>query len=134
MKSVENLHKLTCAMDKLTLEERRRRRFSESFRKQQVSYIEEGSKTIGQVAHEFDVKTDSVRLWVKKYGNKKLPPPILVQTEEDVNRIKSLEKEAAHLKQLIGTQHVELVYLKELVKLAKEKLGEDFEKKMKLRS
>ena len=44
-------------MDKLTLEERRRRRFSESFRKQQVSYIQEGSKTIGQVAHEFDVKT-----------------------------------------------------------------------------
>ncbi|MBK8848855.1 MAG: transposase [Saprospiraceae bacterium] len=116
-------------MDKLTLEERRRRRFSESFRKQQVSYIEEGSKTIGQVAHEFDVKADSVRLWVKKYGSKELPPPILVQTEEDVNRIKSLEKEAAHLKQLIGSQHVELVYLKELVKLAKEKLGEDFEKK-----
>ncbi|MBK7221760.1 MAG: transposase [Saprospiraceae bacterium] len=85
-------------MDKLTLEERRRRRFSESFRKQQVSYIEEGSKTIGQVAHEFDVKADSVRLWVKKYGSKELPPPILVQTEEDVNRIKSLEKEAAHLK------------------------------------
>ncbi|MBK7220245.1 MAG: hypothetical protein IPH94_02570 [Saprospiraceae bacterium] len=51
-----------------------------------------------------------------------------MQTEEDVNRIKSLEKEAAHLKQLIGSQHVELVYLKELVKLAKEKLGEDFEK------
>ena len=71
MKSVENLLKLTFEMDKLTLEERRRRRFSESFRKQ-VNYIEE-DLTIGQVAHEFDVKTDSVRLWVKKYGNKNFP-------------------------------------------------------------
>ena len=69
-------------MDKLTLEERRRRRFSESFRKQQVSYIEEGSKTIGQVAHEFDVKTDSVRLWVKKYGNKKLPHQFLYKQKK----------------------------------------------------
>ncbi len=121
-------------MDKLTLEERIRRRFSESFRKQQVSFIEEGSKTISQVAHEFDVKAESVRAWVKKYGSKVLPAPILVQTQEDVNRIKGLEKEAAHLKQLIGSQHVEIVYLKEALKLAKEKLGEDFEKKIKSRS
>ncbi|MBL0082299.1 MAG: transposase [Saprospiraceae bacterium] len=64
-------------MDKLTLEERRRRRFSESFRKQQVSYIEEGSKTIKGCIHEFDVKADSVRLWVKKYGSNELPHQFL---------------------------------------------------------
>lgn len=121
-------------MDKLTLEERRRRRFSESFRKQQVAYIEDGSKTISQVAHEFDVKADNVRLWVKKYGVKELAKPIIIQTEEDINRIKTLEKEAAYLKQLLGSQHVELVYLKECLSLAKEKLGEEFEKKIKFKS
>ena len=49
-------------MDKLTLERKKDERLV-GVRKQQVNYIEEGSKTIGQVAHEFDVKTDSVRLW-----------------------------------------------------------------------
>ncbi|MBK8701408.1 MAG: transposase [Saprospiraceae bacterium] len=105
-------------MDKLTQEERRRRRFSESFRKQQVSLIDQGVKTVVQVSHEYQVKSDSVRLWVSKYGTKEQPKTILIQTEDDVNRIKALEKESSHLKQVIGSQQVELIYLREILTIA----------------
>ncbi|MBL0082186.1 MAG: hypothetical protein IPP37_07020 [Saprospiraceae bacterium] len=52
-----------------------------------------------------------------------------MQTEEDVNRIKSLEKEAAHLKQLIGSQTRRASLFKRVSQIGQGKLGEDFEKK-----
>lgn len=120
-------------MEKLTTEERRRRRFSESFRKEQVALIESGEKTVSQVSQQSQAKPDSVKRWLDKYGKKERPKPILIQTMEDVNRIKALERENAHLKQVIGQQQVELLYQKECLALAKERLGAEFEKKTKCR-
>lgn len=118
-------------MSKLTTEERRRRRFSESFRKEQVGYIDRGEKTIAQVSKQYQVKTSSVTLWVKKYGTKELAPPILIQTEEDVGLIKDLEKQILTLKRIIGEQQIKTLFLEECLLVAKEKLGQDFEKKVK---
>lgn len=120
-------------MKELTTEERRRRRFSESFRKEQVALIEKGAKTINQVSKEFHVKADNVRRWVERYGEIELPKQILIQTAEDINRIKELEKANDQLLQLLGKQQVELHYLRELLSLAKNRLGADFEKKIKQR-
>jgi len=120
-------------MGELTTEERRRRRFSESFRKDQVALIDKGAKTISQVSREYHVKPASVRRWVVRFGKVELPPQILIQTQEDVNRIKDLEKETEQLHQIIGEQQVELHYLRACLSLAKERLGVDFEKKIKLR-
>jgi len=120
-------------MSKLTTEERRRRRFSESFRKEQVGYIDRGEKTISQVSKQYQVKTTSVSRWVKKYGTKELVSPILIQTEADVGLIKDLEKEIKTLKRIIGEQQVKTLFLEECLSVAKEKLGSDFEKKVKLK-
>jgi transposase-like protein len=118
-------------MSKLTVEERRRRRFSERFRKEQVGYIERGEKTISQVSKQYQVKTASVAGWINKYGKAKQPPTILIQTGEDVQLIQSMEKEIQTLKRIIGEQQVKTLYLEECLALAKEKLGSDFEKKIK---
>ena len=116
-------------MGGLTTEERRRRRFSESFRKEQVALIDKGAKTIAQVSREYHVKPASVRRWVVRFGKEEHPQQILIQTQADINRIKDLEKETVHLHQMIGEQQVELHYLRACLSLAKERLGTDFEKK-----
>ena len=116
-------------MGGLTTEERRRRRFSEIFRREQVALIDKGAKTISQVSREYHVKPESVRRWVLRFGKVELPQQILIQTQEDVNRIKDLEKETEHLHRIIGEQQVELHYLRACMSLAKERLGTDFEKK-----
>ena len=67
-------------MGGLTTEERRRRRFSESFRKEQVALIDKGAKTISQVSREYHVKPASVRRWVARFGEVELPQQILVRT------------------------------------------------------
>lgn len=116
-------------MRKLTTEERRRRRFTESFRKEQVALIEKGEASVAEVARMYQVKPENVRRWVRKYGQKELPQTIIVGSNADFNHLKILEKENQELKQLLGEQTVRLVYLEKLLSLAKERLGKDFEKK-----
>jgi transposase len=113
----------------MTTDERRRRRFSEEFRKDQVRLIESGKTTIGQVAKLYQVKSQSVRAWLVRFGKKGLPDRILVSTAKEFDRISDLEKENRKLLELIGKQQVELLYKDGLIRLAKERLGQDFEKK-----
>lgn len=113
----------------MTTEERRRRRFSEDFRKEQVRLIESGKVTLGEVCKLYHVKRDSVKRWLILYGKKGFPAKILISNGKEFDRIRELEKENRNLIELIGKQQVEAVYKDELIRLAKEKLGDDFEKK-----
>ena len=113
----------------MTTEERRRRRFSESFRKEQVQLIESGTVSVQEVSRLYQVKPQNVRNWLKKYGAKKLPTPILITSSSEIDRLKELEKENLKLKQIIGDQHVKVLYQEQLIKLAEEKLGRDLKKK-----
>lgn len=115
----------------MTVEERRRRRFSEEFRKEQVRLIESGQLTIADVSRLYQVKRESIKRWLDKYAVKELPGQIIIQAQEEINRIKELERQANHYKKVIGEQQLELLYLRECINLAKERLGEDFEKKTK---
>jgi transposase-like protein len=113
----------------MTVEERRRRRFSEAFRKEQVALIESGKLTVIEVSRLYEVKPQNVRRWLDKYGTKALPEPILIRSKSEVNRLRELERENRKLKEELGAEHMRTVYLEGLVALAKERLGEDFEKK-----
>jgi transposase len=113
----------------MTTEERRRRRFSEDFRMEQVRLIESGKVTLGDVSQLYQVKRSSVRRWLVRYGQKELPGKIVISQGKEFDRIGALEKENRNLMELIGRQQVELTYKNELIRLAKEKLGKDFEKK-----
>lgn len=113
----------------MTVEERMRRRFSESFRMEQVVLIESGKLSVGEVSLLYEVKREGVRNWLKKYGKLSLPSPIIIKSSKEVNRLKDLEKEVSKLKLIIGDQQVKLIYQEGLLAVAKEKLEDDFEKK-----
>lgn len=113
----------------MTVEERRRRRFSEEFRQEVVRMIEEGKMTVIEASRLYEVKSQNVRGWIKNYGKKEYPTPILVQSTRDIVRLRELEKENRRLKEALGTQQMKVVYLEAVLTLAKEELGEDFEKK-----
>lgn len=115
----------------MTLNERQHRRFSEEFRREQVKLIEKGDRTIAQVSQLYEVKRDNVRRWVKQYGIKDRPGMMIIQTQEEVNRIKDLQNQVLKLNEVIGKMHVELLYKNELLDLARQQLGPDFEKKIK---
>jgi transposase-like protein len=113
----------------MTVEERRRRRFSEPFKKEQVILIESGELTVQEVSRLYEVKTQSVRLWLKKYGSKELPPILVVSNSKEYDKLGQLEKQIKELKQIIGEQQIKLITQSSIIELAEQKLGKDFEKK-----
>ena len=113
----------------MTTEERRRRRFSESFRKEQVKLIESNQLTILEVSRLYEVKTDSVRRWVKKYGVKTYPSQIIISSPKEIDKLKEIKKENQQLKEIIADQQIKIIYYDKLMDFVKEKLGDDFEKK-----
>lgn len=115
----------------MTYQERLRRRFSENFKKEIVVELESKRLTLKQVSVAYEVKQDNVRKWISKYGKEPLPKRILIQDPGEVNRLSDLEKESKKLKQIIGEQQVKILYLEQCMKLAKDRLGDDFEKKTK---
>lgn len=115
----------------MTTAERRRRRFTEDFRKEQVELIESGQATIAQISRRYEVRADCVGKWVKKYGKQKHEAGFkLIGNQVDFDRLSALEKDYKALKVLFGEQQIHLVRLRKLLEIAKEKLGEDFEKKI----
>lgn len=113
----------------MTLQERRQRRFSENFKKEIVVELESGNLTVRQVSLAYEVKQDNVKRWIHKYGREPLPKGILIQSPAEINKLRELEKETVKLKQIIGEQQIKILYLEQIMRLAKEKLGDDFEKK-----
>lgn len=113
----------------MTVEERRRRRFSEPFKKEQVQLIEHCELTVRQVSELYEVKAQNVRLWLKKYGSKEQPPRIIVSKADEYDRIGKLEKQNKELKQIIADQQIQIISQCSIIELAEEKLGTGFEKK-----
>lgn len=114
----------------MTSKERHQRRFSEEFRKEQVKLIESGELTISDVSRLYDVRWNSVKKWVEKFGEQPYGG-VVIQSRDEINRVKDLEKKNTHLEKLLGQQQVKMNYLEECLSLAKEQLGADFEKKIK---
>lgn len=113
----------------MTSQERLKRRFSENFKKGIVVELESGKLTVRQVSLAYEVKPENVKKWLHKFGKEPLPKGILIQSPDEINRLRDLEKESMKLKQIIGEQQIKILYLEQCVKIAKGKLGDDFEKK-----
>jgi len=114
----------------MKVNEKSKRRFSEDFRRKYALLIEKGQYTISEVSRKFDVSYSAVRKWVKKFGKEPYPKTKWIISEEEVNRIPKLEKEIDNLKKIIGEQQVKILLQDQLIEIAKEKLGPDFEKKV----
>lgn len=113
----------------MKVNERRKRRFSAEFRKEQAMRIEQGEFTIPEMCRMYDVCYDTVKNWVKRYGKNPYPETKWIVSDKDINRLRELEDEVDQLKKIIGEQHIRILYKDKLLELAKEKLGDDFEKK-----
>lgn len=118
----------------MTVEERRRRRFSEEFKRSIVLQIEKEEITVKHVSVLYEVKICSVNLWLEKYGKTLLPKTIIVHTMDDISTLKDLRSQNQQLKGVVADYSVELHMTKTILKLYQEEFGFDFEKKTKLKS
>lgn len=113
----------------MTVEERRRRRFSKEFKIEAVRQIEKGEITLTQLSKLYEVKTDSIKRWISKYGDGSYKTRIVVSFGEEIEAINEKEKEIKKLRSIIVDQQIELAYFKAAKLIADKELGKGFEKK-----
>jgi len=106
-----------------------RRIFSESVKRESVRQIEMGQKTCREVAELYGLSQTAVRKWKKKYGILPKAQRVVVESDSDYAALKSSQKQIADLERSLGKLHMEVSYLREVIKEASLNYSEDIEKK-----
>ena len=118
-------------MEKLTKEERVRRRFSESFKRKKVLEIESGISKISDICRQYQVRRRSIDLWCKKYGSmQQKKERLIVETESDTLKIIELQKRVAELERIVGQKQIEIDFKDKMIDLAEEMYHVDIKKKL----
>lgn len=115
---------------KMSVAERRRRSFSDSFKKKKVREIELGYTKVSEICKEYEVSKVSVYKWLKKYGTQKdKPERLIVETMSDTKKLVELRKKIAELERVIGQKQISIDFHKKMIDLAEEYYQIDIKKK-----
>lgn len=113
----------------LTLFERRRRTFSESFKRDKVREIESGQTRVSLICKQYSVSTTAVYQWLRKFGLQYQPQErLIIESMSDTNAIKELRERVAELERLVGQKQVEVEFYKKMIDLAQDHYGIEIKK------
>lgn len=108
----------------LTLAERRRRSFSETFKRDKVREIELGLVRISEVKRQYNVSDTAIYNWIRRFGTQeKTPERLIIETMSDTIALKELKERIAELERLVGQKQIEVEYYKKMIDLAQEHYG-----------
>lgn len=112
-------------------EERRRRTFSEEFKRKKVREIERKITTISEVSKAYEVRYHNVYKWLKKYGSNQIEKGVrvIVECESDTLKTLELQTKVAELERIIGQKQVLLDFKDKIIDLAEEMYQVDIKKK-----
>jgi transposase-like protein len=118
----------------LSASERRKRRFSDEFKKQKVKEIELKQTTVLEVSRAYQVSTKNVYFWLDKFGKSyKKDVRLIVEMESDTKMLLELKAKIAELERVIGQKQLTIDFQAKMIDLAEEVYGVDIKKKLESR-
>lgn len=117
---------------KLSISERRRRRFSENFKKEKVLEIERGLNTVSDISKQYEVTRKNVYQWLTKYGSQPKSDWLIVETQSDTKELLSLKKRIAELERIIGQKQILIDFKDKMIELAEDTYQVDIKKKFSI--
>lgn len=100
------------------------RRYSESFKLKILAELTKGNHSKRQIGLLYGIQPSTINEWIKKYNRKDLMNTrILVQTNDEITRIKALQKELKQLKELLIKKDLDKLIYESYLEVAAEKLG-----------
>ena len=116
--------------EKLTLSERRRRSFSENFKRKKVQEIETGQTRVCDICKQYQVSKTNVHRWISKFGSMKSKKErLIVESQSDTVELLALKKRIAELERIVGQKQIMIDYKDKMIELAEEEYGIDIKKK-----
>ncbi len=115
---------------KQSIDERRRRVFSEDFKRKKVREIEQKITTIAEVSREYEVRASNVSKWLTQYSpNRMKSVRTIVESESDTRKLFDLQQKIAELERIIGQKQLLIDFQAKMMELAEQEYGIDIKKK-----
>jgi transposase-like protein len=108
---------------------RKRRHYSEEFKREIVSIFESGKLSVLQIQKLYGVNNVSVYNWIYKFStfNEK-GFRIVEMKESNVEKMKELELKVRELEQAVGQKQIKIDYLEKMIDIANDELKIDIKK------
>lgn len=115
---------------KMSTSQRRRRHFSENFKKEKVKEIEIGLSRVSEICKQYEVTSTNVYRWITKFGSmKNKEERIIIESQSDTKELLSLKKKIAELERIIGQKQILLDFKDKMIEIAEETYHVDIKKK-----
>ncbi len=100
------------------------RRYSEGFKLKILSELSTGKYSKRQLSSIYGLRSSTINEWIKKYDRKDLMNTrIIVENQDEITRLKALQKEIEQLKKLLLKKDLEQLANDSYLEVAAEKLG-----------
>ena len=104
--------------------ERVTRRYSEGFKLKILSELSTGKYSKRELSRIYGLQSSTINEWIKKYDRKDLMNTrIMVENQDEISRIKALQKEIEQLKKLLVKKDLEQLVNDSYLEVLAEKLG-----------
>lgn len=114
----------------LTLQERKARHFSQSFKIIKVREIESGATSVSQIKQQYQVSDATIYRWMHKFGSmSKKQERLIVETQSDTVELLALKKRVAELERIVGQKQILIDFKDKMIEIAEEQYGVDIKKK-----
>ena len=108
---------------------RKKRLFSEEFKRSLVKDFESGRYSVPQLEKLFKISNVSIYDWIYKYStfnDKSIR--IIEMKESSTNKVKELEDKIKALERTVGQKQLYIDYMEKMMEIAKDELGIDVKK------
>ena len=100
------------------------RSYSEGFKLKILSELSSGKYSKRQLSRIYGLQSSTINEWIKKYDRKDLMNTrIMVEDQDEITRVKALQKEIEQLKKLLLKKDLEQLANDSFLEVAAEKLG-----------
>jgi len=100
------------------------RRYSEPFKLKILAELSTGKYTKNQLGKLYAIAPTTINEWIRKYErNDLMNTRVMVETKDEISRIKALQKEIEQLKKLVLKKDLDELVNDSYLEVAAQKLG-----------
>ncbi|MBN4072653.1 transposase [Crocinitomix catalasitica] len=108
---------------------RKKRHFSEEFKKRIVREYESGKFSVPQLERIHGISNSLIYRWIYKYSTVNSKGYRVIEMKESsLKKVKDLEQQVKELERVVGQKQIQIDYLEKMMELAKDELDIDIKK------
>jgi len=108
---------------------RKRRVFSEEFKKARVKEYENGEYSVLEVSRLYGISFQTIYIWIYRYSLYNKKGLILVEMKtSSTQKVKELKDKIKELERVVGQKQLNIDYLEKMLEIAKDELNIDIKK------